>query len=118
MLSTVKGLTESLVDMEAEAMANAAANAYCDREEAKTDVKHGVIMEDVSMLKATTDQLMLATTKPAATVAEIKQLEVALAALMNSKAEMDKLRRGQLLNTFNQGRSRCWICANGPASYA
>jgi len=87
----VKGLIESMiVKLEAEAKAEATEKAYCDEEMAKTEAKRGELMDDMSKLSAKIDQ---ATSKSATLSADIKQLEAELAALMNSQAEMDKIRQ-------------------------
>jgi len=87
----VKGLIESMIaKLEAEAKAEATEKAYCDEEMAKTEEKHGELMDDVSKLTAKIDQ---ATSKSATLSADIKQLEAELAELMKSQAEMDKIRQ-------------------------
>merc|ERR1719428_1132033 len=86
----VKGLiTDMITKLMNEAAAEASEKAYCDEEMAKTKAKKEELTDDIEKLTSKIDSDTAASER---LKAEVKDLQKALADLIDSQAEMDKVR--------------------------
>jgi len=86
----VKGLiTDMIAKLMREAEAEASEKAYCDEEMAKTKAKKEELTDDIEKLTSKIDS---DTASSERLKAEVKDLQKALADLVDSQAEMDKVR--------------------------
>merc|ERR1719321_313779 len=89
----VKGLIEDMIDkLMKEAEAEAGHKAYCDEEMSKTKAKKDELNADIEKLTSKIDS---ASAMSASLKEDVKELQKELADLVESQAEMDKVREDE-----------------------